>query len=255
VFLKLHTKSLINKEQCKHPPQAARSFAPILKTIEIIQLLNTTEFKNGIYRISTEPFRYIYIADYDIFNNLKNLIRLDSGGVTMKERIQKITGEIDKLVDKTGNEAEKIADSVKSSIKGIAGDIKSIDLREDMNKILEGVDDLSRKTGDGAKHLASDLGEQLDVLTEKINLGRNYDKVNTGLDTLIETTGDEAAHITEDIIDAIKKITASIKSVDVKEDAGEIMDKVKELAQATGKEAEDLASDIKRMVKKLGKKE
>ncbi len=173
----------------------------------------------------------------------------------MKETIRKITGEMNQLVDKTGNEAEKIGNSAKSSIKKIVGDVKSIDLRDDMEKMFEGIDDLARKTGDGAKHLASDLGEELDVLAEKVNLGRNYDKVNAGLDSLIEVTGDEAANITEEIVDLIKKITASIKSVDFKEDAGEIVDKVKELAQATGKEAEDLASDIKGMIKKLGKKE
>jgi hypothetical protein len=63
VFLKLYTRSLINKEQCKHPPQAACSFASILRTNEIIQLLNTTEFKNEIYRISTEPLFALFACE------------------------------------------------------------------------------------------------------------------------------------------------------------------------------------------------
>ncbi|WMW23267.1 hypothetical protein RE476_05410 [Methanolobus mangrovi] len=173
----------------------------------------------------------------------------------MKETIRKIRNEIHELVDKTGNEAENIAVSVKSSIKGIVDDIKSIDLREDMDKLFEGIDDLAKKTGDGAKGLSSELGEQLDILAEKINLGRNYDRANAGIDSLIDATGDEAAKITEDIMDVIKKIASSVKSVDIKKDVDKISDKVKELAQATGNEADDLASDLKQMVKKLLKKE
>ena len=173
----------------------------------------------------------------------------------MKETIRKIRNEMHELVDKTGNEAENITVSVKSSIKGIADDIKSIDLREDMDQLFEGIDDLAKKTGDGAKHLSSELGEQLDVLAEKINLGKNYDRANAGIDSLIDATGDEAAKITEDIIDVIKKIASSVKSVDIKEDVDKISDKVKELAHATGKEADELASDIKERIGKIGKKE
>jgi len=45
------TKIIDNKEQCDHPPQAARSFATILKTTEIMQLQKIAESKVAISRI------------------------------------------------------------------------------------------------------------------------------------------------------------------------------------------------------------
>ncbi|WP_340817820.1 hypothetical protein [Methanolobus sp. WCC4] len=172
----------------------------------------------------------------------------------MKENIIKIRAEIDKLIDKTGDDAEIIAQDVKVSVKAIVEEIKSIDLQEEMENIFEDIDELAEKSGEKGKNLALKIGEQLDVLADRINLGRNYDKVNAGIDSLIDSTGDEAAKITEDVMDHLKKIASSIGSVDLKEDIEEIANKMKELAQATGKEAEEMASDIKEKVRDIGKK-
>ncbi|WP_407356724.1 hypothetical protein [Methanolobus sp. WCC5] len=172
----------------------------------------------------------------------------------MKERIDRIKFEIDQLIDRTGSEADRLAGNIRTSVKGIADEVRSIDLHEDVEKMNSSIGRLAVKTGDGARNLASDIGDQLDELAGKVNLGMDYDRVNSKVDSLIEVTGNEAANVTEDIMDVVKRIAVSVRTADMREEVDGISAKVRELARATGKEAEELATEIKGKIRDMGKK-
>lgn len=64
-------KPSTNKEQCERPPQAARSFAAILQTAEIMQLLKIDELKVAVCRSSAGPSNLQFYA-HNYHESVKN---------------------------------------------------------------------------------------------------------------------------------------------------------------------------------------
>ncbi|AKB50395.1 hypothetical protein MSBRW_1142 [Methanosarcina barkeri str. Wiesmoor] len=88
----------------------------------------------------------------------------------IQEKVGKLGSDIDILAKKTGGEASKLAKNINTEIKSISGEIKSIDVKDEVKSITAKVEKLVDTTGDSAKKLASDIKTDVKKLGDKIEI-------------------------------------------------------------------------------------
>lgn len=86
----------------------------------------------------------------------------------IQETVGKLGNDIDTLAKRTGDEAAKLAKNINAEIKTIAGEIKSIDAKNEIKSITGRVEKLADATGDSAKKLASEIKTDVKKLVDKI---------------------------------------------------------------------------------------
>ena len=84
------------------------------------------------------------------------------------ETVGKLGNDIDTLAKKTGDEALKLTKSINAEIKALPGEIKSIDVKNEIKGITGRVEKLADATGESAKKLASEIKTDVKKLVEKI---------------------------------------------------------------------------------------
>ena len=86
----------------------------------------------------------------------------------IQEIFGKLCNDIDTLAKKTGDEALKLAKNINSEIKALPGEIKSIDVKNEVKNITARVEKLAEATGESAKKLATDIKTDVRKLVDKI---------------------------------------------------------------------------------------
>ncbi len=127
-----------------------------------------------------------------------------------------IREDIDKLAEKTGEEARKINTKIKNEIDPVVTSAKSVNLKKDLRKLAKKGDELVDKTGSEAGKLASEMKAELNSIKERMDLQERLEK-----------------------------------SIDEKREIKNIIAKIDSLAELTGKAAKKLANEIKGDIKKL----
>jgi methyl-accepting chemotaxis protein len=109
----------------------------------------------------------------------------------MSKILEYIRQDIDKLAEKTGEEAKKINTKIKNDLDSVAKSTKSINLKNDLQKLAKKGDELVDKTGSSAGKLASEMKADLNSIKERIDLTERFEKLGVDLDNLVDKSGTE----------------------------------------------------------------
>lgn len=95
---------------------------------------------------------------------------IESGkkGFNIQEVFGKLCNDIDALAKKTEGEALKHAKSINEEIKALPGELKSIDVKNEVKSITGRVERLAEATGESAKKLSTEIKTDVKKLVDKI---------------------------------------------------------------------------------------
>jgi ElaB/YqjD/DUF883 family membrane-anchored ribosome-binding protein len=169
----------------------------------------------------------------------------------MPKILEYIRQDIDKLAEKTGEEAKKINTKIKNDLASAAKSAKSINLKNDLQKLAKKGDELVDKTGSSAGKLAYEMKADLNSITERIDLVERLEKLGVDFDKLADKSTTEATKELGRIKDELQVIYNAEKSIDRKKEIKNIIAKIDRLVELTGDAAKKLANEIKADIKKL----
>ena len=134
----------------------------------------------------------------------------------MPKILEYIRQDIDKLAEKTGEEAKKINTKIKNDIASVAKSAKSINLKNDLLKLAKKGDELVDKTGSSAGKLASEMKTDLNSIKERIDLVERLEKLGADFDKVADKSGTEVTKLLGKIKDELQLIYTAEKSIDIK---------------------------------------
>lgn len=168
--------------------------------------------------------------------------------------MEDIREDIDKLTEKTGEEARKINTKIKNKIDPLVVSAKSINLKLDLRNLGRKGNELVDKTGSAAGKLASEMKANLSSIKEKMDLQERLEKLGADFDKVADKTGTEAINLMGNIRDELQSIHNAAKSIELKKEIKNIIAKIDRLAELTGNAAKKLATEIKADIKNLVEK-
>jgi ElaB/YqjD/DUF883 family membrane-anchored ribosome-binding protein len=127
--------------------------------------------KNEILSFERDPLSLLRSTGVKMVNKTENTINETESGkkrFNVQEIFGKLSNDIDTLAKKTGEEASKLAKNINSEIKALPGEIKSIDVKNEVKNITARVEKLAEATGESAKKLATDIKTDVRKLVDKI---------------------------------------------------------------------------------------
>lgn len=169
----------------------------------------------------------------------------------MTKILEYIRQDIDKLAEKTGEEAKKINTKIKNDLASVAKSAKSINLKNDMQKLAKKGDELVDKTGSSAEKLASEMKADLNSIAERIDMVERLERLEVDFDKLADKGGTEATKQLGKIKDELQLIYNVETSIDRKKEIKNIIAKMDKLVGLTGDAAKKLTNEIKVDIKKL----
>lgn len=103
-----------------------------------------------------------------LMEDVKKWSESTSKKLSLHDRLENLSDDIDSLAKKTSAEASKLAKGIKEEIHSVTGEIRAFDVGDEIKGITDRVEKLIDATGESAKKLAGEIKADLKKLKEKL---------------------------------------------------------------------------------------